>query len=213
MSRDLAGKTPLQRSDSTPRKSARAGGLPPDSIELFMQQWRRERSDLDPSPFGIFGRIHRIAGYFTRHADAWLGELGLTWETFSLIVTLRRAGKPYAMRPTDLLRESLLSSGAVTNRIDRVENLGLVRRVADPNDRRGVVVQLTARGRTLADRAIALHFARMSRLLDGLNDDATRDIAALLSELLLSFENAQPGKAGPKTNGHKPLRNGRRNGR
>jgi DNA-binding MarR family transcriptional regulator len=181
-----------------------------------MRQWRKERDDLDPTPFGIFGRIHRIAGYFTRHADVWLGELGLTWETFSLIVTLRRAGKPYAMRPTDLLRESLLSSGAVTNRIDRVENLGLVRRIPDPNDRRGVVVQLTARGRTLADRAIALHFAEMSRLLEGVSAGNARSIADLLSELLVSFESAPSRKANGKTNGkanaHKPSRNGRRAG-
>jgi DNA-binding MarR family transcriptional regulator len=174
-----------------------------------MRQWRDERPDLDPTPFGIFGRIHRIAGYFGRRADAWLNELGLTWETFSLIVTLRRAGKPYAMRPTDLLQESLLSSGAVTNRIDRVEDLGLVRRIPDPNDRRGVVVQLTASGRTLADRAIAQHFKEMTRLLDGLAPRDARNIAALLSTLLLSFETAPTGKA----NGHKPARNGRRNGR
>jgi DNA-binding MarR family transcriptional regulator len=215
MSRDLAGKTPLQRSDSTTRKSAPTT-RPPDSIELFMRQWRKERDDLDPTPFGIFGRIHRIAGYFTRHADVWLGELGLTWETFSLIVTLRRAGKPYAMRPTDLLRESLLSSGAVTNRIDRVENLGLVRRIPDPNDRRGVVVQLTARGRTLADRAIALHFAEMSRLLEGVSAGNARSIADLLRELLISFESLPPrkanGKMNGKVNGHKPPRNGRRAG-
>jgi DNA-binding MarR family transcriptional regulator len=214
MSRDLAGKAPLQRSDSATRKPARTASPPPDSIELFMRQWRKERPDLDPSPFGIFGRIHRIAGYFSRRADVWLGELGLTWETFSLIVTLRRAGKPYAMRPTDLLRESLLSSGAVTNRIDRVEVLGFVRRVADPNDRRGVVVQLTASGRTLADRAIALHFKEMSRLLDGLTARDARTIAALLSELLLPFESARPGKtngkANGKVNGHRPVRNGRR---
>jgi DNA-binding MarR family transcriptional regulator len=229
MSRDFAGELPLQRSDSTTRKSARAASPPPDSIDLFMRQWRDERPDLDPAPFGIFGRIHRIAGYFTRRADAWLGGLGLTWETFSLIVTLRRAGKPYAMRPTDLLRESLLSSGAVTNRIDRVEHLGLVRRIPDPNDRRGVVVQLTASGRALADRAIALHFKEMARLLDGLSPNDARRIAALLSTLLLSFENTPPGKSSGKSgdkenggtkgktedkaDGHRPARNGRRIGR
>jgi DNA-binding MarR family transcriptional regulator len=212
MSRDFPRELPLQRSDSARRKTLRAA-RPPDTIELFMCQWRDERPDLDPAPFGIFGRIHRIAGYFNRRADAWLGELGLTWETFSLIVTLRRAGKPYAMRPTDLLRESLLSSGAVTNRIDRVEHLGLVRRIPDPNDRRGVVVQLTASGRSLADRAIALHFKEMSRLLGGLPPKDAQRIATLLSTLLLSLEEVPSGKATPKTNGHKPARNGRRNGR
>jgi DNA-binding MarR family transcriptional regulator len=104
----------------------------------------------------------------------------------------------------------------VTNRIDRVENLGLVRRIPDPNDRRGVVVQLTARGRTLADRAIALHFAEMSRLLEGVSAGNARSIAGLLRELLISFESLPPrkanGKANGKANDHKPSRNGRRAG-
>jgi DNA-binding MarR family transcriptional regulator len=165
-----------------------------DSIELFMQQWRRERPDLDPTPLGVFGRIHRIVGHFNRRADTWLSEFGLTWESFSLIVTLRRAGKPYALRPTDLLRESLLSSGAVTNRIDRVEALGLVRRVADPGDRRAVVVQLTPRGRALADRAIKAHFAEMERLLAGLTTREIQRAAILLSRLLFSFEQLLPDR-------------------
>jgi DNA-binding MarR family transcriptional regulator len=80
----------------------------------------------------VFARVFRLFGIFSRRSGVWLNELGLSWEAFSLIVTLRRSGKPYALRPTDLLHESLLSSGAMTNRIDRVEQLGLVRRIATP---------------------------------------------------------------------------------
>jgi DNA-binding MarR family transcriptional regulator len=159
-----------------------------------MRQWRHERPDLDPTPVGVFGRVFRLCAYFSRSANVWLGQLGLTWEAFSLIVTLRRSGKPYALRPTDLLHESLLSSGAITNRIDRVEQLGFVRRVSDPNDRRGVAVQLTPRGRALADRAIERHFAELTDLLSELTAEEIRDTAALMSRLLLSLEGPQPDK-------------------
>src|SRR5581483_351500 len=116
MSRHFAA---ARRRAATPRpvpSAAAPGGG--DSIARFLREWRRERPDLDPTAFGIFGRIHRASGHFLRRAEEWLGALGLTWESFSLIVTLRRSGAPYALRPSDLLHESMLSSGAMTNRID-----------------------------------------------------------------------------------------------
>ena len=125
-----------------------------DSIETLVGEWRRERPDLDAAPFAIFGRIWRLTGNLLGDAEKWLAPIGLTFESFSLIVTLRRSGAPYELNPTALYRESLLSSGAMTNRIDRVEALGLVKRLPDPNDRRGTIVRLTPKGVALADRAI-----------------------------------------------------------
>lgn len=203
MSREIADPNP-HRANGATRKRAQRAHAAVDSIDLFMQQWRRERPDIDTDSFGVLGRIHRILGYFDRRANGWLAQFGLTWETFSLIVTLRRAGKPYALRPTDLLQESLLSSGAMTNRIDRVEQIGLVRRVPDPTDRRGVVVQLTPRGRTLADRAVKIHFEEMSRLLTGLTASERRTMAGLLRTLLVSFERAGKRPKSNGANGHKP---------
>jgi DNA-binding MarR family transcriptional regulator len=151
-----------------------------DSIEIFIAQWRKERPDLDPWPVGILGRTQRISAHLQARAAKWLAPLGLTWESFSLLVTLRRSGAPYELRPTEIYRESLLSSGAITNRIDRVEKRGWVKRHDSPNDRRGVIVRLTPAGRAVADRAIEIHFrelaaqfAKISRkdrqaLLDGL---------------------------------------------
>src|SRR6188768_1549710 len=107
-----------------------------DSVERMLDEWRRERPELNASPLGIQGRVVRLSGHLLRRVDEWLGPLGLSWEAFSLIVTLRRSGKPYKMRPTDILRESLLTSGAITNRIDRVAEMGLVKRYPDPDDRR-----------------------------------------------------------------------------
>ena len=175
------------------KRAATARKKPPadaaaDSTESLLAEWRRERPDLDPWPFAIFGRIWRLSANLLGDAEKWLAPVGLTFESFSLIVTLRRSGPPYELNPTALYRESLLSSGAITNRIDRVEAQGLVRRLPDPNDRRGTIVQLTAKGRTIADRAIKLHFEALAEELSGI-DRAERDqLASLLSKLLLSVE-------------------------
>ena len=103
-------------------------------------------------------------------------------------------GPPYELNPTALYRDSLLSSGAITNRIDRVEREGLVKRLPDPNDRRGTIVRLTAKGRSLADRAIKLHFEALTETLSALNRAERDQLAALLSKLLLSAERRRPIK-------------------
>ncbi|MDH7798369.1 MULTISPECIES: MarR family transcriptional regulator [unclassified Beijerinckia] len=168
-----------------------------DSVEHLLQEWQRERPELDPSPIGVQGRIVRLSAHFLRAAEDYLGPLDLGWEAFSLIVTLRRSGKPYEMRPTDILRESLLTSGAVTNRIDRVERLGLVERRPDTEDRRSYVIRLTPAGKKLADKAIANHIDAVGGLLDVLSAKEQAQLAGLLSKLLGAFEK----KAKPKARG------------
>jgi len=161
-----------------------------DSVERLLSEWRQQRPDLDPSPVGIQGRVMRLSAHLTRQSEDWLAPLGLSWEAFSLIVTLRRSGEPYELRPTDLLQESLLTSGAITNRIDRVEQMGLVERRADPNDRRSSVVRLTSAGLRLADEAIERHFASVDQRLGALTAAERRQLADLLSKLLASAEDA-----------------------
>lgn len=168
-----------------------------DSVERLLSEWRRERPDLDPAPVGIQGRIMLLSAHLMRQSDEWLGPIGLGWEAFSLIVTLRRSGEPYELRPTDLLRESLLTSGAITNRIDRVEQMGLVERRPDPNDRRSSVVRLTPSGLKLADVAIARHFAGVDARLAALTAAERRQLAGLLSKLLGSSEEASRRNAVP----------------
>lgn len=163
-----------------------------DSIAAFITDWQRERPDLDPWPLGIFGRTSRIYTHFLRRADTWLSPLGLSWETFSLIAALRRSGKPYELNPTELQRQSLLTSGAMTNRIDRVEALGLVERRPDTADRRGVIVRLTPAGRALADKAIAVHFSKAAEILGALNAREREQLDQLLAKLLKSFETTPP---------------------
>lgn len=159
-----------------------------DSVARLLSEWKQERPDLDPSPVGIQGRIVRLSTHILRQSENWLRPFDLSWEAFSLIVTLRRSGKPYELRPTDILRESLLTSGAITNRIDRVEQMGLVERRLDKEDRRSYVIRLTAAGKRLADKAIAGHFAAVDNLLSDLSSVEQTQLAGLLSKLLGSLE-------------------------
>ena len=168
------------------RKASR--GQVSDTIGEFIKAWRRERPDLDPSPLGILGRVQRISARLIRATEDLLQPVQIGWEAFSLIVSLRRAGKPYAMRPTDIYRQSLITSGAVTNRIDRVSKLGLVRRVPDPNDRRGILVELTPAGKALADRVIDMQFAMLEERLSVLSRSERAQLSTLLAKLLFSLE-------------------------
>jgi len=160
-----------------------------DTIEIFINQWRKERPDLDPWPLGILGRTQRISARLHTRATGWLAPLGLTWDSFSLLLALRRSGAPYELRPTEIYKESLLSSGAITNRIDKVEKKGWVKRFDSPHDRRGVVVRLTAAGRALADKAAEIHFRQLAAQLSKINKKERQMLLELLEKVLESLEN------------------------
>jgi DNA-binding MarR family transcriptional regulator len=161
-----------------------------DSIQVFLTEWKKERPDLDPWPVGILGRTQRISARLQTRAARWLAPLGLTWESFSLLVTLRRSGEPFELRPTDIYRESLLSSGAITNRIDRVEKKGWVKRYDSPDDRRGVIVRLTPAGRALADRAIEIHLKELSAQFANISKKDRQTLLDVLANLLRILEEA-----------------------
>jgi DNA-binding MarR family transcriptional regulator len=155
-----------------------------DSIETFINQWKKERPDLDPWPVGVLGRTQRISAHLQTRAAKWLSPLGLTWDSFSLLLALRRSGEPYELRPTDIYRESLLSSGAITNRIDKVEKKGWVKRYDSPDDRRGVVVRLTPAGRAVADKAVEIHFRELADQLSKINKKDRQMLLQLLRKVL-----------------------------
>jgi DNA-binding MarR family transcriptional regulator len=161
---------------------------PQDSIATFVAEWKRERPDLDPAPLALLGRLIRLATLAQAGAGEWLAPLGLTWESFSVIVALRRAGPPFEARPTDLYRQSLLTSGAMTNRLDRVEAQGWIERRPDPNDRRATIIKLTRSGRALADRAIKLHFEHLAEFFSPLGAREAKQLEALLGQLLAGVE-------------------------
>lgn len=163
-----------------------------DHIDGILDQWRRERPDLDPSPIGVVGRVSRAA----RRLEQGIGEVmaaeGLNGGTFDVLAALRRSGPPYRLSPGRLLGELLLSSGAMTNRIDRLEAAGLVGRSPDPDDRRGVLVGLTDSGLETVNRVVPRHLANETRLLEGLTGQEQEALAGLLRKLLRSLRDADP---------------------
>jgi len=136
-----------------------------DAIDALMAEWQRERPDLDFWPVGVVGRVARLARILDREFREFFAEYELEKGEWDVLAVLRRSGEPYAVTAGTLLKSELLTSGAVTNRVDRMAAKGLVERVPAPGDRRAVLVQLTDKGRELADRLIGLHLANEQRLL------------------------------------------------
>jgi DNA-binding MarR family transcriptional regulator len=164
-----------------------------DQIDRLLAQWLRERPDLDATPMGVIGRISRLARHLERRLKPVFERYDLDGGLFDVLATLRRAGAPHRLSPTELFNSVMLSSGAMTSRIDRLERAGLVVRTPDPDDRRGVLVQLTPQGRELVDRAVESHVANESRLIEALTSEERAELARLLRKLLLSFERDAAG--------------------
>lgn len=161
-----------------------------DKIDHICEQWRQESPQLDTSPLGIVGRVLRIARLLEKHRETVLAEYGLSVWSFDVVTTLRRQGKPYQLKPTDLYSLLMLSSGATTNRIDRLEQDGIVTRLRDPDDRRSVIVQLTPKGIQLADLVIPILLKSEQDLLSQFaNPDERETFIAMLRRLLVSIDN------------------------
>jgi DNA-binding MarR family transcriptional regulator len=159
-----------------------------DAVDDIIDQWRRERPDLEVSPMGVIGRLGRLNAIGERRIAAGFAAHGLNLGEFDVLATLRRAGAPYRLTPTQLTRTLMLSSGAMTNRIDRLEESGLVERRDDPDDRRGILVGLTRAGRERIDAAVTDHVANEAGLLSALTKSEQLELSALLRKLLLALE-------------------------
>jgi DNA-binding MarR family transcriptional regulator len=162
--------------------------MPNDMIDRMVAEWTVEWPGLDASHIETLGRVRRISEHMRRKADSWLQPLDLNWETFDVLVTLRRSGPPYRLRPIDLNHACLLTSGAMTNRLDRVEQAGLIVRKPGTDDRRSIFVELTPAGLTLANKAVDVHFALARDLLEPLAAEERAVLAALLRKLLVRLE-------------------------
>lgn len=134
-----------------------------------------------------FGRLARLVALAGPAIDAGLEPYGLKVGEFDVLACLRRSGEPFELTPTALVRQLLLSSGAMTNRLDRLEDLGLIRRRPDPSDRRGVLVALTAKGREKIDRAVEGHVANEQRILSVLSQKDRAALDRAVTALLASF--------------------------
>lgn len=161
------------------------GDMYVDVVDLVIDDWARERSDLDPEVLGITSRLQMLRKVFSREDTRVLEPLGLAPWTCDVLLALRRQGEPYRLTPTDLRKLGMLTSGGMTARLDRMEQAGLVRRVPDPDDRRSLRVELTEQGRQMADRALAARLEASRRLVAPLTAAERGSAARILRKLLV----------------------------
>lgn len=161
------------------------------AVEQMVEQWALERPDLPADGLDAMETLalfSRFAGIATRRIDATFSGHGLNVGEFDVLASLRRSGEPFQLSPSALVRQLVLSSSAMTNRLDRLEERGLVRRSPDPDDRRALVVSLTEHGRRLVDSAVSDHVLAEDALLRGLTDAERRRLTAMLRKLLAALE-------------------------
>jgi len=170
---------------------ASEGPVEKDPVDAILAQWAKERPDLDVSPMGLIGRTTRLANYLRKAIGETFAEFGLQPGEFDVLATLRRSGDPYQLTPTALFKSMMVSSGTMTNRIDRLEASGWVARIPDPSDRRGTLIQLTDEGFELIEAAVTAHVANEHRILETLDDAEKAVLSDLLRKLLRPFEASQ----------------------
>ena len=158
-----------------------------DGVDLILEQWRRERPDLDPSPIGVIGRISRLARELELRLEVVYREHGLEPGWHDVLATLRRTGPPYQLRPSEFTSALMLTSSGTTKRLDRLEQAGLITRTPDPDDRRGTLITLTDAGRELIDNVTAAHLENERNLLSALPAADQRRLADLLRALQLGL--------------------------
>ncbi|MEM7798592.1 MAG: MarR family transcriptional regulator [Chloroflexota bacterium] len=158
-----------------------------DQVDAILAQWKRERPDLDTSPMAALGRISRASQYIEKALRKNFRQYGLSNADFDVLATLRRSGEPFELTPTDLFSALMLTSGTMTNRLDRLEEAGFVSRRPNPQDRRGILVGLTQAGKRLIDSAVETHLTQEEALLSHLSADEISDLSRLLRKLLLAL--------------------------
>jgi DNA-binding MarR family transcriptional regulator len=159
-----------------------------DGVDGIVEQWARERPELDTTAMAVFGRIYRLARLSGDAVEREYAAFGLGRSEFDVLATLRRSGRP--LSPGRLAAAMMLSSGGTTARLDRLERAGLVQRSPDPDDRRGVLVSLTDRGAELVDGAVAAGLRRQQELLAHLSPTEQDRLSALLRSVLAPLEGA-----------------------
>ena len=159
-----------------------------DEVDRIVDAWSRERADLDFSPLQVLSRVARLARHLERARRTAFAASDLELWEFDVLSALRRAGPPYQLSPKALLQQTLVSSGTMTNRIDRLVARGLVERHTDPNDGRGILVVMAPAGRERVDAAISTLLTAESELLDTLPKADQERLSSLLRKLSLDFD-------------------------
>jgi DNA-binding MarR family transcriptional regulator len=160
-----------------------------DRAENAANQWARERPEIDTEAMVLLGRLAEAALVISRdRLNPLFAQFDLQPGEFDLLATLRRSGQPYALTPTDLYEAAMISSGSMTNRIDRLEKVGFVTRKPNPADKRGTLVALTKQGLALIDRVIDAHVTNQQAIVNGLTAREQSQLSALLAKLLKGQE-------------------------
>jgi DNA-binding MarR family transcriptional regulator len=164
-----------------------------DRAENAAGQWARERPEIDTSAMVLLGRLAEVALVIARDKlNPLFARFDLQPGEFDVLATLRRSGKPHALTPTDLYEAAMISSGSMTNRIDRLEKIGLVKRKPNPADKRGTLVALTAQGLALIDKVIDAHVANQQAIVIGLSAREQTQLSGLLAKLLKAQQTEEP---------------------
>lgn len=159
-----------------------------DRVDRISAQWRRERPEIDHDAMALIGRLSRLARHLGQGMDKTFAAHDLNAASFDVLATLRRSGAPYRLSPGDLLASTMVTSGTMTHRIDRLERAGLVRRIGNPDDARSVLIELTPEGLARIDAAVTDHSATQARLTAGLSAGEKAQMTDLLRKWLAGFE-------------------------
>ncbi len=159
-----------------------------DAVDRIAEQWQAQRPDVETLPMTVLGRMWRISKHAEKHISDLHKQFGLTQGEFDVLATLRRSGEPYSLTPSELFNTMMLSSGAMTNRLDRLEEKGMILREHSTEDRRSVTVSLTETGRNLIDKALTAHVDTQANLLGTLSPEQQEQLALLLKDWLKNFE-------------------------
>ncbi|MGU3485216.1 MarR family winged helix-turn-helix transcriptional regulator [Enterobacter bugandensis] len=174
-----------------------------DHVDFVVGQWSSAMPELDTSSMKIFGRMFRLLKHLGKEWTQAMAQFGFREGEFDVLATLRRAGEPYCLSPTELYKSLLITSGAMTNRVNHLERQGLIQRVADRADKRSTLVSLTPHGKDLIERALIVHTQTQNALLKNLSDAQRAQLESLLRELLQAFP--------PEERGDKPLSDDNKN--
>lgn len=158
-----------------------------DHVDRIVEQWRVERPDLDPSPMAVIGRLSRAAAQVDARLAVTFEAHGIDGATFDVLATLARQGPPYRVTPAELAANSMITTSAVAQRLNRLDNLGLVTREPNPDDGRGKFVQLTRSGRELLEQVLPDHLSTEEDILAPLSQEERSELAQLLSRLMRSI--------------------------
>ena len=171
-----------------------------DVIDRCIPEWEREFPEMDIATEALVGRIHKISRHILKSLNETAAAFDLTISDWDMLSALRRQGAPYRLSPTELAKELMLSSGAMTNRLDRLEEAGLVRRSPDPDDRRAVRVELTDHGRDVWSEAVEVQAAKEQMFAGELTQEDKEQLNSLLRRMMLTLEKKaeRPVHAAPR---------------